>query len=399
MVDKAAATEALKEVLDPEIGLNIVELNMVKDVRIAGEHIDVTIALTVAGCPMVHTIKKDVEKVLTGLGGVASVGVDTTTMSQGELTELQGKIQKMRSSQGSQGQLPMHSDQGSKGQPPMQSGISQLEKKGIRNIIAVVSGKGGVGKSFVTSLLASELRRQGYEVGVLDADIPGPSIPKIFGLTGKLYQSDKGVLPALTKTGIKAISMNLMTDDQSTPFIWRGPIVTNIIRQLYGDIQWGELHFLLVDLPPGTSDAPLTVFQSIPLDGVIVVSTPQDLASMIVSKAINMAKKLNVPVLGLIENMSYLKCPHCDEKIEIYGKSRAKKLAADTGVSFLGSVPFDPRIAALSDEGKIEEYEDPGFTEISRLVRTNLSSMVEEARGVLPIVWSNPAQTIPAKQG
>ena len=376
LVDKSAVMDALKNVLDPEIGKNIVELNMVKDVKISGEHVGVTIALTVAECPMVQTLKDDIEKTLTKLDGIASVGLDTTVMSKEELSKLQQKLQSERS-------------EGIQNQSNVQSGINRLGKGGIRSIIAVVSGKGGVGKSFVTSLLASELVREGFTVGILDADIPGPSIAKILGLKGRPYKGQKGIVPVKSKSGIKVISMSLMTDDPSTPFIWRGPIVTNLIRQLYGDVEWGDLHFLLIDLPPGTSDAPLTVFQSIPLDGVVVVSTPQDLSTEIVSKAISMGKKLNVPVLGLVENMSYLNCPHCNERIELYGKSKTKSLAVKTGVPMIGSVPIDPRIVALSDEGKIEDYQSPEFKDITATVRKNLSNMVEDTKGAIPIVWSS----------
>src|SRR5207245_11106140 len=230
-------------------------------------------------------------------------------------------------------------------------------KRGVRSIIAVISGKGGVGKSFVTSMLASELKRSGYEVGVLDADLTGPSIAKVLGVFGKPYKGPGGgIVPLRTKTGIKVMSINLVLEDPSMPVVWRGPIVNNVIRQLYWDVDWGDLHYLLVDLPPGTSDAPLTVFQSLPLDGVIVVSSPQDLASMIVSKAVNMAKKMEVPILGLVENMSYLKCPDCGSRIDLFGEPRGEKLAIGLGLAFLGAVPLDPAIAQLPDQGKIEDY-------------------------------------------
>src|SRR2546422_10286770 len=235
-------------------------------------------------------------------------------------------------------------------------GIERLGKRRVRNIIAIVSGKGGVGKSFVTSFLASELRREGYEVGVLDADLTGPSIAKVFGVQERPTKGPGGIIPISTKTGIKVMSINLILDDPNTPVIWRGPIVNSVIRQLYWDVDWGDLHYLLVDLPPGTSDAPLTVFQSLPLDGVVVVSSPQDLASMIVSKAVNMAKKMDVPILGLVGNMSYLNCPHCGEKVNVFGEPRRVGLASSLGLSFLALVPLDTEIATLSDQGRLEEY-------------------------------------------
>src|SRR2546427_400838 len=257
------------------------------------------------------------------------------------------------------------------------------------NIIAVISGKGGVGKSFVTSMLASELKKHGYEIGVLDADLTGPSIAKVLGVTGKPSKGPNGgIIPLRTRGGIKVMSINLVLDDPSMPVIWRGPIVNSVIRQLYWDVEWGDLHYLLVDLPPGTSDAPLTVFQSLPLDGVIVVSSPQDLASMIVSKAVNMAKKMNAPIVGLIENMTYLNCPHCGQRVSLFGKPQGEKLALELGLPFLGAVPLDPSIARLSDEGRIEDYSSPIITGIADELRMRATKQVEQLTQSLPIAWS-----------
>jgi Mrp family chromosome partitioning ATPase len=268
-------------------------------------------------------------------------------------------------------------------------GIERLGKRGVRSIIAIISGKGGVGKSFVTSVLASELRRRGYEVGVLDADLTGPSIAKVLGAAGKPFKGPTGsIVPVKTKTGLKVMSINLVLDDPSMPVIWRGPIVNSVIRQLYWDVDWGDLHYLLVDLPPGTSDAPLTVFQSLPLDGVIVVSSPQDLASMIVSKAVNMAKKMNAPILGLVENMSYLKCPGCGERVNLFGESKGEKLASSLGLPFLGAIPLDPSISQLSDEGRIEDYSTPTIASIADELRTRAAKQVEQLTQGLPIAWS-----------
>jgi Mrp family chromosome partitioning ATPase len=272
-------------------------------------------------------------------------------------------------------------------------GINKLGKRGIRNIIAIVSGKGGVGKSFVTSMLATELRRQGYEVGVLDADLTGPSIAKVFGLSGKPHKAQNGlIVPAQSKTGIKVMSINLVLDDPTMPVIWRGPIVNSVIRQLYWDVDWGDIHYLLVDLPPGTSDSPLTVFQSLPVDGVIVVSSPQDLAAMIVAKAVNMAKKMEAPIMGLVENMSYLQCPTCKEKIQLFGKSNGSKLAAELGIPYLGDVPLDPDIARLSDAGRIEDYSSPVFESIAAELRQKAVRQVEQLTQGLPIAWSVESQ-------
>src|SRR5438093_13520174 len=269
------------------------------------------------------------------------------------------------------------------------AGIERLGKRGVRNIIAVMSGKGGVGKSFVTSMLASELRRRGYEVGVLDADLTGPSIAKVLGVTGKPYKGAGGcIVPIETKTGIKVMSINLVLEDPNMPVVWRGPIVNSVIRKLYWDVDWGELHYLLVDLPPGTSDAPLTVFQSLPLDGVVVVSSPQELASMIVSKAVNMAKKMDAPILGLVENMSYLKCPSCGETISIFGESKGEKLAMSLDLPFLGAIPLDPSIARLSDLGRIEEYSSSTIAGIVDELRTRAAKHLEQLTQGLPIAWS-----------
>jgi len=273
LIDKQSVIESLRGVLDPEIGISIVDLNMVRDITITDDHVKVKIALTVAHCPLAKTLQSDVEKALKKSGQVHSVTVETTSMSKPELDELRTMLQNKTAKTGAEPRTNVG------------AGIERLGKREIRNIIAIVSGKGGVGKSFVTSMLACELRRQGYEVGVLDADLTGPSIAKVFGLTNHPSKSPAGAItPIETKTGIKVMSINLILDDPGTPVIWRGPIVNSVIRQLYWDVDWGKLHYLLVDLPPGTSDAPLTVFQSLPLDGVIVVSSPQDLASLIVTR-------------------------------------------------------------------------------------------------------------------
>ncbi len=374
MAKREEILKALGNVIDPEIGVSITQLGMVKDVKVDGVHVHVLIALTVPGCPLAHTIQRDVEGALMKLDGVRQVEVETTAMSKEELEKLREDMRnRMNSGPRPAGQIPG-------------PGIELLEKKAIGSIIAVISGKGGVGKSFVTSLLATELRRQGYEVGVLDADITGPSIAKIFGLTGKPEVDSEGIFPLKTRTGIEAISVNVLLEDPQAATIWRGPIINQVIRQLYGNVQWGGLHFLLIDLPPGTSDAPLTVFQSLPLDGVIVVSTPQDLALMVVGKAINMAKKMKVPILGLVENMSYFECPHCGAKTELYGPTKAPAAAKEAGIPYLGSMPVDPRIAQLSDEGRIEEYSHQSFREITDRIRMSASKMIGSA--ALPLAWS-----------
>jgi Mrp family chromosome partitioning ATPase len=384
VVSKDEVMAALKEVIDPELHISIVNLRMVKRVDVEGDKVKVVVALTVGGCPLSATISNDIEKTLTRLEGVKHVDVETTVMTKQELealrTEIQAGMATSTKAQGSGSAMP--------------PGINRLERKGIRNVIAIMSGKGGVGKSFVTGFLAVQLTRLGYKVGILDADVTGPSIAKMFGLKGPLFITPtKQVLPAMTRSGIKVVSMNLILEEPQMPIIVRGPIINSVIRQMFEDIDWGDLHFLLVDLPPGTADAPLTVFQSLPLQGVLVVTTPQDLALMVVTKAINMAKTLSqqiapVKILGLIENMSYATCPHCGEKIEIFGKSKARDAAMKAGIPFLGTVPIDPEIAKLSDAGKIEDYSNPLFEEVTRAVRVNATKLLEPMPGAMPIAWS-----------
>jgi Mrp family chromosome partitioning ATPase len=377
LIDKNSVVNSLRGVLDPEIGISIVDLKMVRDVSIDGSHVKVTIALTVAHCPLAKTLQTDVEKALKKSDEIKTVTVETTAMSKTELNELRTSLQN-RAAQ------PQPEQANTPG-----PGINRLGKRELRNIIAVASGKGGVGKSFVTSMLAVQLRRLGYEVGVLDADLTGPSIAKVFGLKDRPSKSPTGrITPVLTKTGIKVMSINLVLDDPEMPVIWRGPIVNSVIRQLYWDVDWGSLHYLLVDLPPGTSDAPLTVLQSLPLDGVIVVSSPQELASLIVTKAVNMAKKMNAELLGLVENMSYLICPHCGENINVFGEPQGEKLAKQLGIPFLGSVPVDPIIAQLSDHGQIENYTTPVFQMVADELRVRTSQQAQQLMQGLPIAWS-----------
>lgn len=227
----------------------------------------------------------------------------------------------------------------------------------IKNVVAIMSGKGGVGKSAVTALTAVALAESGYKVGILDADITGPSIPKIFGINKKrAVNTSEGITPIESVKGIKIISINLLIDDESAPVIWRAPIITGTITQFYTSVNWGELDYLLIDLPPGTGDVPLTIMQSFHVDGAIIVSTPQDLVGLIVKKSINMVKKLNVPVLGIIENMSYYRCKDCDSKIKIFGESKVPEIAKEMNVDLLAEIPLDPELATLSDEGRIELY-------------------------------------------
>ncbi|MBO5197947.1 MAG: P-loop NTPase [Lachnospiraceae bacterium] len=224
----------------------------------------------------------------------------------------------------------------------------------VKRVIGVVSGKGGVGKSLITSYLAVLMGRRGYRTAILDADITGPSIPKAFGIHSKAQANDLGILPTLTKNGTEIMSVNLLLDEEETPVLWRGPIIAGSVKQFWSEVVWGDVDYMFVDMPPGTGDVPLTVFQSLPLDGIIIVTSPQDLVSLIVAKAVNMAKAMNIPVLGLVENYSYVQCGKCGEKISVFGKSHAEETAAKFGFPLLAKLPIDPAIAEAVDAGQIE---------------------------------------------
>jgi len=225
----------------------------------------------------------------------------------------------------------------------------------IKRVIGICSGKGGVGKSMVTSVIAAKLARQGYKVGIMDADITGPSIPKAFGLKGQLKGSSAGIMPAISHSGIQIVSVNLLMDNEEAPVIWRGPVIAGVVKQFWTDVIWRELDVLLIDMPPGTGDVPLTVFQSVPLDGVILVSTNQDLVSMVVNKARNMALMMKVRILGFVENMSYITCPHCGDNIPVFGEGGVDKAAAELHVPVFDKVPIDPIVTSLVDSGEIEK--------------------------------------------
>ena len=228
-------------------------------------------------------------------------------------------------------------------------------KSSIKHVIGVVSGKGGVGKSMVTSTLATLMQRAGYKVGILDADITGPSIPKAFGISAGVEGNDDGMFPPESSTGIKIMSVNLLLPDATAPGVWRGPVIAGTVKQFWSGTVWGDLDYLFVDCPPGTGDVPLTVFQSLPLDGIVIVSSPQELVSMIVEKAANMARMMQVDVVGLVENMSYVKCPDCDKKIKIFGESHIEDIARKHGYPLLAQMPIDPSLATLVDAGEIEK--------------------------------------------
>lgn len=233
------------------------------------------------------------------------------------------------------------------------------EASSVKKVIGVVSGKGGVGKSMVTSLMACRMRAKGYRVGILDADITGPSIPTAFGIHEgvRVTMDGKLLLPAVTSTGIELISANMLLENETDPVIWRGPVIAGAVKQFWTETLWKDIDYMFVDMPPGTGDVPLTVFQSLPVDGIIIVTSPQDLVSMVVAKAVNMAKKMDIPILGIVENMSYLECPDCGKKISVFGESHIEKIAGEHGIAVLAQIPIRPEMAGKVDEGAVEYIE------------------------------------------
>jgi len=247
---------------------------------------------------------------------------------------------------------------------PSAKGASGIEKEpmnaasNVKKVIGVVSGKGGVGKSFVTASLACAMNKVGYKVGIMDADITGPSIPKMFGLHGQIYGTEEGMVPMVAEDGTKVMSINLLLDNEEEPVIWRGPVLAGVVKQFWNETYWGELDYLFVDMPPGTGDVPLTVFQSLPVDGIVIVTSPQELVQMIVKKAYNMASMMNVPVLGVVENFSYLECPDCGKQIKVFGESHVDEVAAELEMKVLGKMPIDPAYAQKADEGRFFEMDN-----------------------------------------
>ena len=333
MIEQQQVLDALSRVKDPELNRNLVELGMVKELTITPEgDVSFTLALTIPGCPMKEQMARDARAAVSAIQGVNSVNITFGELSEEERKKI------------------------------FANGTPQLPKLNsfnkVKRVIAVMSGKGGVGKSSVTALLACELARSGKKVGILDADITGPSIPKLFGLpAGGLRGGKQGILPAVTGLGIKVVSTNLMVPTEDAAVIWRGPMIAGIIQQFWNDVLWGSLDVLLVDLPPGTSDASLTVMQSLPVNGVVLVTSPQQLAGMVVKKASAMLKQLNVPVLAVVENMSYFTCPGCGEKHEIFGPSHLEDLMESVGGQTTIRLPLDQILTTLSDAGRIEDYD------------------------------------------
>jgi len=256
----------------------------------------------------------------------------------------------------------------------------------VKHVIGVMSGKGGVGKSSVTALAAVALARRGHTVGIMDADITGPSIPKMFGVHGRLDASETGIFPAQTsRLGIRVVSLNLMLEHEDEPVVWRGPLLMGMIRRFWSEVNWGDVDHMLIDLPPGTGDVPLSVMQSVPLDGLIAVSSPQDVAALIVRKAINMTKLMDRRVIGLVENMSYITCPHCGEAVYPFGRPSGEEQAAGLGIPFIGEIPIDPELSAMADRGEVELYEHPIMESLADVVLR-----AAKGSGAEPAAEANP---------
>ena len=342
MPDREQIIESLRAVKDPELNRNIVELQMVRDVKIEGDTVTVTLALTTLACPLKDRIAADVEQAVQNLEGVREVKVRLTEMTSEEKEKLYGSTTP-------------------------QEGVAKRFNE-IRKVVAVMSGKGGVGKSLVAALLASHLRRQGYAVGLLDADITGPSIPRMLGVKARPQPAPMGIIPPQSPGGVKVMSIGLLLPSEEDAVIWRGPLISKAIQQFWGDVFWGKLDYLIVDLPPGTADASLTVMQSLPLNGIILVTSPQELVKVIVKKAMKMAQHLHVPIIGVVENMSYAVCPDTGKKWELFGPSKANEVAREIGAPLLAQIPVDPEISRLCDQGRIEEYEVSDFARVAERI-------------------------------
>jgi Mrp family chromosome partitioning ATPase len=344
-----AIRQALSQIMHPEIqDQDILTLGMVPEINITDQSVTLTLAFPFKEIPPTAELPRRVEKAAhDACPSGMTVKVDVRQMTPEERSAFSARAQ---------------------GREPATSSRS------VRHVLAVMSGKGGVGKSSVAALLACAIHRRGEKVGVLDADITGPSIPRLFGTHSAPYGEEGAIQPPSTATGIKLISVNLLLPDENQPVVWRGPLIGRAIQQFWSDIAWGDLDYLIVDLPPGTSDAALTVMQSLPVHGVVLVTSPQDLAGMVVRKAANMAKRLGVRLLGLVENMSYVTCPQCGQQIEIFGPSRTHETALQSEVAVLGSLPLDPELAIMCDQGQVENYRSEIFEAITEEVLQRIAA-------------------------
>ncbi len=333
---------ALSRVMDPELGRNIVELGMVRDVAVDGKRVAFNLALTTMACPLKDRLVGEAKAAVEALEPGLVVNARLSEMSEEDRRRVFGA------------------------RAPEPTPAEKVNR--VQRVVAVMSGKGGVGKSSVAALLAVAMRRRGLKVGLLDADITGPSIPKMLGLRQPPTMGPLGMMPVESRTGIRVMSINLILSSEAEAVIWRGPLISGAIRQFWTEVVWGDLDILILDLPPGTSDPALTVMQSIPLNGVVMVTSPQDLAGMVVRKAAQLASALKVPIVGLIENMSYILCPDCARKVEVFGPSQAGATAAQLGVPLLGSLPLDPELAQRADAGEIESYAAEAFAPLAEAV-------------------------------
>ncbi len=355
---------ALAKVIDPETFLPITEMGMVKRAEVVDGVAKVKIDLTVESCPMKDTIRKEALAAAKA-AGFSSVDFELGVMSADELDALKKKIGAKRAAQINPQGGPAHGETAGKLQGNT-GGINRLPKKAGK-LIAISSGKGGVGKSSVTAQLACAMRREGFKVGVLDADITGPSVARIFGNSERpMVEGEDTIIPVVTRSGVAILSMNQMVQDERSPVIWRGPLVNGAIRQMYANAKWEGIDVLLVDMPPGTSDATLTVFQSLPLDGVIFVTTPQALVGMIVDKSMRMAQSLRVPILGLVENLAYVQTPEMKEPFYLFGTLKGEKVAAEYKIPFLGALPIKPELAEACDKGEIDKMDEPIFRQMAK---------------------------------
>ncbi|MCS7136326.1 MAG: Mrp/NBP35 family ATP-binding protein [Nitrososphaerota archaeon] len=351
MLTKEKILQTLKSVVDPELGVDIISLGMVKEVSIENGSIRVTLELTTPACPFRNQLKEDVERVLKTLAGVSDVKVDVVART-----------------------IPLR--------------VGDKVLLGVKNIIAIASGKGGVGKSTVAVNVGLALSESGASVGILDADIYGPTIPKLLDIKIEPTSAGNKIVPAVSYNGIKVMSMGFLLQEEE-PVIWRGPLVANVIKQFLMDVEWGELDYLIVDLPPGTGDASLTLAQSIPLTGVVIVSTPQDAALRIAIKALNMFRRLNVEVIGVVENMSYFVCPNCGHVSEIFGKGNVKATCERLGTRFLGEVPLDPDIRLNGDLGRPIMIAAPksesaeAFRRIAYAIAGSVSVLAHKRKGMV----------------
>jgi Mrp family chromosome partitioning ATPase len=326
--------EILDTIIIPEVFKNPVELSLVRDISIKDHKVEITLTRPDISPEHQDWLKTRIESLVRGLEGVGAASVVYEGPTAGKLNK-------------------------------------------IGQVIAVMSGKGGVGKSLVSGLTAIALRRQGFSVGILDADITGPSIPKMFGIHTRPDMSEEGIVPVSSRTGIKVMSLNLLLPDEDEAVIWRGPIIAKVITQFWEEVFWGKLDYLIVDLPPGTADAPLTVLQTLPVSGIIIVSSPQDLATMIVKKAVRMAKTMKKPIIGVIENMSYLYVPEIKKKIELFGASKGDEMAQAAGAPLLARLPIDPELAKLCDSGEVESYTSDVLDKLGQTLFATISKKDE----------------------